>query len=388
MHPMARAESDSCLVLTPVETPSQAPNGETIKAPTDDGARSPKRRNSSSGNVLEKVKSKLGRSLTLGSSFKENVPSADDLDKRPAVAATNGHHAAPAPIAPSHLKVTLRSRKTAPAPDGLLLSSSLPSRRCKSEIHSPSTSTAELLAQFVATRNGFRGGGSMEEAADGDTPPELPPKTTAVRPLSMLHSPLPPKHASSSETQPILSVDRETGIIAVDQMWTCSKCSYAYNRNAADRCDICTTTRSPRKRRKQNGGGGGGAGYRRHTTTLPAGDSNSLDADFQMVTNDLLPARGCNNGNGDDDTTGGSGEEETWVCKRCTLENPSDSGSCLACSASKAECGAAKVKKKSGGGGASGWTCPKCTLKNVAEAAKCSACDADRPAARKKKKVK
>ena len=91
------------------------------------------------------------------------------------------------------------------------------------------------MAAFVASRSK----GSADEESDSP-PPDLPPKKSS----SQHQRPLPlPQQQSSSETRPILSVDRETGIIAVDQMWTCSKCSFAYNKNTADKCDICTSSR-------------------------------------------------------------------------------------------------------------------------------------------------
>ena len=95
----------------------------------------------------------------------------------------------------------------------------------------------ELLAAFVASRSK----GSADEECDSP-PPDLPPKKSSSHPQRPQLQPV-PQQQSSSETRPILSVDRETGIIAVDQMWTCSKCSFAYNKNAADKCDICTSSR-------------------------------------------------------------------------------------------------------------------------------------------------
>ena len=50
--------------------------------------------------------------------------------------------------------------------------------------------------------------------------------------------------SSSSATHAIMSVDKETGIIAVNQVWTCVKCSYAYNDLQLQRCDICQGERT------------------------------------------------------------------------------------------------------------------------------------------------
>ena len=93
------------------------------------------------------------------------------------------------------------------------------------------------MAAFVASRSK----GSADEESDSP-PPDLPPKKSSSQ-HQRPHNQQQQQQQSSSETRPILSVDRETGIINVDQMWTCSKCSFAYNKNAADKCDICTSSR-------------------------------------------------------------------------------------------------------------------------------------------------
>ncbi len=209
-------------------------------------------------------------------------------------------------------------------------------------------------------------------------------------------------------------------------MWTCWKCSYAYNPVKSANCEICKLPRPPnardkpaaaaaaatksvppRRRRERdamNGSGGGSGG----------GD---LEEDFQLVTGDLTSRalvgncsdaadgdqREKNGGGGGDvnhhhhhtpSANGGRKEEEEencWVCKRCTLENPRDSDLCLACG------GARRRSNRSGdggGGGGSGgsnggaaaekqdqvvrskkWACTKCTLLNEPSEPVCVACE-------------
>ena len=47
---------------------------------------------------------------------------------------------------------------------------------------------------------------------------------------------------SPETVRPIVSVDKDTGIIAVNSKWTCSKCSYAYNSMEAHACEVIHAT--------------------------------------------------------------------------------------------------------------------------------------------------
>lgn len=68
-------------------------------------------------------------------------------------------------------------------------------------------------------------------------PGESSPSTTAI------HTPLP--RSSQETTRPIMSVHKETGILQVNMMWSCTKCSFAYNAMDNDVCEICNLPRSP-----------------------------------------------------------------------------------------------------------------------------------------------
>lgn len=44
-------------------------------------------------------------------------------------------------------------------------------------------------------------------------------------------------------TQPIMYIDKKTGLLQVDMMWTCTKCSFAYNKVEATKCEVCSVQR-------------------------------------------------------------------------------------------------------------------------------------------------
>lgn len=99
------------------------------------------------------------------------------------------------------------------------------------------------------------------EMSPGSTPqidPEVRLRTTA--------SGLAPGETSNGDhqeapgeaaVQPILSVDRDTGIIAVNKMWSCSRCSYAYNSVTAGSCDVCCRQRFVESRSNSKSTNGG-----------------------------------------------------------------------------------------------------------------------------------
>ena len=231
-----------------------------------DPNRSPKRQSST---VYEKVRAKLSRSLSSAASI--------------AASASRG-----AQQPNDTEKVVLRKGSTP--------------RRCQSEVTSPTT--AQLLAQFVANRTS---NGPVNNVASKGATPKSPDKV-----------------------QPIVSVDKETGIIAVNKKWTCTKCSYAYNPIDATVCDVCLAT---------------GA----------SGTEHKLEGDFQLVTTDLISSLEEEN-----HTNGNLSPDDSWICSRCTLENPGPTSNCLACS------GRRSVK---------GWICAKCTFKNTTESNRCKICE-------------
>jgi rubrerythrin len=115
--------------------------------------------------------------------------------------------------------------------------------------------TAELLAQFVASRTQ-----PPSDPKPEDEVKKAEKKKAAV--IKKIHTPLP--KATQDLTQPIMYIDKKTGVLSVDMMWTCTKCSFAYNKVEESKCEVCKVSRSPSK------------------------EETSLDGDFQLVTADLI----------------------------------------------------------------------------------------------------
>eukprot|EP00095_Tigriopus_kingsejongensis_P005938 maker-scaffold316_size209483-snap-gene-1.35 protein:Tk05938 transcript:maker-scaffold316_size209483-snap-gene-1.35-mRNA-1 annotation:"PREDICTED: calpain-D-like" len=339
--PPSRASS-----MTPIEVPEELNSADP---PGSGGSgRSPKR--GSNTTVLNKVKAKLSRSLSLTGSFKEN------------------HAPSSIVSAGSLTPVALRAR----AQPGQTPTQGTRARRCQSEV--TSTHTAQLLAQFVAART------THESRLSPECAPELPerpsPLTAAAltgrnaRPTAprsqreLIHSPL-PKHAIW-HSRPILSVDKDTGILAVNHMWACPLCAFAYNPDPLAACQNCHSSRplaTPQPRPKTGP----------QTKSTRAGSEQNLAEDFQFLAHDLSPPD--------------SSQPQVWVCDFCTLENAWASSQCLACRARASKAGVTaplspptqseadeKIEKYDL------WTCARCTLQNTTQSDKCIACDKVNPA--------
>lgn len=322
-------------------TPIELPDSTTPQATPPPKARSPKR--GSNTTVLNKVKAKLSRSLSLTGSFKEN------------------HAPQSSPTQPTTPLVALRSHShhRQPAPRGP------PPRRCRSEVTSPNT--AQLLARFVASRTQITplepkhepAASAMSDAParprrstpdSALVPPECArghrrssggraPASANTVTADGIHSPL-PKHALAGQSRPILSVDKDTGILAVNQMWACPLCAFAYNPDSAPACQNCHSSR-------------------REPDASPSSGSNLRD-DFQFVPDDLSLT-----------SLSEMSEKSTWICDFCTLENPGPASQCLACRV--------QAPKPESGGQLTGWTCGRCTLRNSGQSDQCKACDSLNP---------
>uniref|UniRef100_W8B1X7 Calpain-D n=3 Tax=Ceratitis capitata TaxID=7213 RepID=W8B1X7_CERCA len=115
--------------------------------------------------------------------------------------------------------------------------------------------------------------------------------------------------------------------------WTCSKCSYAYNRIWTDNCEICESIRSQ-----------------------PTVEQPSLIT-VTKSENSITSAERI---------------EGKWTCKKCTLVNDPTSIACAVCGGSKLRsiCSVEDMTLRKG----EFWTCNKCTLKNNLSTGICSAC--------------
>ena len=162
--------------------------------------RSPKRQSSTT--VLDKVKAKLSRSLSLSSGSYAAAAALRGQRRQQQQSQQQQQQQRPRrdPSPPAAVQVQLRQNGGGSS----LLPLTREKRRCKSEVTSPNT--AELLARFVAHR---AGGPTLHDDQEA-------PLDASLASGSLLHSPLP--RTDGETTQNILSVDKATGIIAVNRV--------------------------------------------------------------------------------------------------------------------------------------------------------------------------
>ncbi|XP_013102672.2 calpain-D [Stomoxys calcitrans] len=125
------------------------------------------------------------------------------------------------------------------------------------------------------------------------------------------------------------------------RMWTCTNCSYAYNRMWTERCEICENLRTQPSLTQPN------------LITVTKTD---------ITTTDNLPRS-------HDPAT-------TWTCKKCTLVNSTKDHACVVCGGSKLK-SISSIEDMTLRKGEF-WTCSQCTLKNSLATGVCSACKAVR----------
>lgn len=191
---------------------------------------------------------------------------------------------------------------------------------------------------------------------DPDIPPPLPKKQNSK--LNVLVT-----KAHSESTSPIGDV---SSLSPLKRMWTCRKCSYAYNPLWSLGCDICGSSRSP------------------PSSTQPSlititKDGNHCSTSVQspiVVSRDsvrYIPQKSATLAMAESDF---DDQIETpspaWTCRKCTLMNAAYRKTCEACGGSKlrsimhledttlrkGEC----------------WICPSCTLRNPLSTHICNAC--------------
>ena len=86
---------------------------------------------------------------------------------------------------------------------------------------------------------GFKPKYSYIGIADTDVPPPLPKKQGAKLGLAA-------QHARSGSTSPVaVAAAADPSLSPLKRMWTCRKCSYAYNPLWSSGCVICSSSRSP-----------------------------------------------------------------------------------------------------------------------------------------------
>ncbi|XP_064538882.1 calpain-D isoform X2 [Drosophila montana] len=116
------------------------------------------------------------------------------------------------------------------------------------------------------------------------------------------------------------------------KMWTCGKCSYAYNRLWSESCEMC------------------------ETLTKQTAESPAPAAAAAAATAAAAEPR----------------SDEPWTCKKCTLVNYSTAMACIVCGGSKLK-SISSIEDMTLRKGEF-WTCSHCTLKNSLSVGLCSAC--------------
>jgi len=415
---------------------------EVEEATNDDSSpnRSPKRQSNS---VYERVKAKLSRSLSnavsgvkpltdfqLNSSQNDTHKLRNQVNQKenvkPNSSKTQEKHCSKCKLNSEidvNATICQNCVRLLEKPVSLRNSPNLRGRRCVSEITSPNT--AQLLAHFVASRtrvNQNLGTNSpkLPEALAGvpfskalystdraslaallngaEDPPPLPPrpgKRQRPRPTSVIDlvsAPLRHELEGEEQTQAIMTVDAKTGDVLVNQVWTCTKCSYAYNPLWSPTCDICSIARSPiasriRTPRQQNKSLQQTGSPKiqpldsKLTPNKMTQDSvnnnkrvnqgeHSLQGDFQYLTQDMV-----NGAHSRPDEAFNGEPSGNWSCHKCTLENPESETVCLACGGSKLKSVNRTLSANTLKQGGSGWVCHICTLENAKGVPKCKACD-------------
>lgn len=171
-------------------------------------------------------------------------------------------------------------------------------------------------------------------------------------------------------------------------MWTCTKCSYAYNPLWVEQCDICELFRTPPSLTQpslttvtKDGGNNLNGQENNENNSIQLNcnlkSSNKLSKSFDEVPPSIVEVPMASFEQDLDDDFQFDDTPPDWTCRKCTLVN---SGRCVACIV----CGGSKLNSvttiedmtlKKG----EFWTCPQCTLKNPLTSSTCVACKSVRP---------
>ncbi|GLH13075.1 Calpain-D, partial [Gryllus bimaculatus] len=190
------------------------------------------------------------------------------------------------------------------------------------------------------------------------------------------------QYSSSSNTS---SENSSLAGTSFDRMWTCTKCSYAYNPLWSDSCDICNSVRSPpsltepslitvtkdsvrylptKRDGSQESESSESLNNNDPLSTVLPGPTATLATLEQDLEDDFQFLPG--------EETSPSATEQDWTCKKCTLVNSGNDIACVVCGGSKLR-SITMVEDMTLRKGEF-WTCSQCTLKNPLSAQSCMAC--------------
>uniref|UniRef100_A0A1B0CTR7 Calpain-D n=2 Tax=Lutzomyia longipalpis TaxID=7200 RepID=A0A1B0CTR7_LUTLO len=162
---------------------------------------------------------------------------------------------------------------------------------------------------------------------------------------------------------------------SVPRMWTCTKCSYAYNPLWVEQCDICESNRTPASLTQpslitvtKDGGVLRSSGSSKELKSSHGGGFDEVptlvEVPIATFEQDL-----------EDDFEASLSEAE-WTCKKCTLVNSAGSMACVVCGGSKLRSISITEDKTLRKG--EFWACHQCTLKNSLSTTTCIACKTTR----------
>ncbi|KOC61148.1 Calpain-D [Habropoda laboriosa] len=369
--------------LPPIETMESTTLSYTNT--TDTSQRSPKRHSPS---IYKRVKSKVSRSLSNGSvvhklsehaiqrptSLVVSESQQDDalwscdnctLDNAPGLEQCEACEAPRSPAPCSGVVISV------PAWEPRTLSSAGPLsyRRSFSDVES----VTNVSQKKIVNRR------SLNE----DEPPAVPPHSIGfnTRPKYSyigitnpdIPPPLPKKQnnklglvstkAHSEATSPVGDVPN---VSSLKRMWTCRKCSYAYNPLWSTGCDICGSSRSPPSLMQPSL-----ITVTKDETTCSMHTQSPIVVSRDSVR--YIPQKPATLATAESDLDDQvDPPSPVWTCKKCTLLNAASRTTCEACGGSKLKSimhlEDATLRK------GESWVCPSCTLRNPLSAQTCNAC--------------
>ncbi|KYN08067.1 PREDICTED: calpain-D-like [Cyphomyrmex costatus] len=190
---------------------------------------------------------------------------------------------------------------------------------------------------------------------DPDIPPPLPKKQSSK--LGLV-----PTKAHSESTSPVGDV---SNVSPLKRMWTCRKCSYAYNPLWSNGCDICGSSRSPPSLTQPSL-----ITVTKDTSSYPMHAQSPIVVSRDSVR--YIPPKATLAMAESDLDEQIDPPSPVWTCKKCTLLNAASRTTCEACCGSKLKSimhlEDATLRK------GESWVCPSCTLRNPLSAQNCNAC--------------
>ncbi|XP_070171906.1 calpain-D isoform X2 [Polyergus mexicanus] len=191
---------------------------------------------------------------------------------------------------------------------------------------------------------------------DPDIPPPLPKKQSSK--LGLV-----PTKAHSEATSPVSDVPNMSPL---KRMWTCRKCSYAYNPLWSSGCDICGSSRSPPSLTQPSL-----ITVTKDTSSYPTHAQSPIVVSRDSVR--YIPPKSATLATAESDLDDQIDlPSPVWTCKKCTLLNAASRTTCEACCGSKLKSimhlEDATLRK------GESWVCPSCTLRNPLSAQNCNAC--------------